>query len=167
MKIVTIIILYLIFSKTLFSQQIKVTRDIGAWGGVTIEKEISRGFKINLDQQLRFYTNATKFDDYIIDLGGKHTMNKNFKLGANLRYTYNAKRWKNSENNYRYNLDLKFKSNLTRKLKLHYRLRYQQEYVNLFTEYHSTNIHYSGVRNKLLIQYKANKKNEFYFIRIR
>ena len=66
MKRASIIILYLVFSKTLVSQQVKVTRDIGFWGGVNIEKAISKEFKINLEQQLRLYTNATKFDDYII-----------------------------------------------------------------------------------------------------
>ena len=163
MRRASIIILYLIFCKTMLSQQVKVTRDIGAWGGVNIEKTISKEFKINLEQQLRLHTNATKFDDYIIDFGGKYTLNKNFKLGANLRYTYNAKRLQDSENNYRYNLDLKFKSKLITDLKLHYRLRYQHEYVNLFSEYQPTNNNYSGVRNKVLIQYAANKQNEVFF----
>lgn len=73
MKRASILILYLIFSKTLLSLQMKVTRDIDFWGGVSVEKRISKEFKIHLEQQLRFYTNASKFDDSIIDLGGIYT----------------------------------------------------------------------------------------------
>jgi len=163
MKRVSIILLYLIFSKTLLSQQVKVTRDVGFWGGVNIEKTISKEFKINLEQQVRLYTNATKFDEYIIDFGGKYTINKKFKLGADLRYSYDAKRWEDPENNFRYNLDLKFKQKLISKFKMYYRLRYQHEYNNLLSEDLSSNLSKSGIRNKVKIQYAANKKNELYF----
>jgi len=162
MKKASIIILSLILSNTLFSQQINVTRDSGFWGGINIEKKICKDFEINLEQQLRYYSNATKFDDYIIDFGSKYRMNENFKLGANFRYTYNAKRWKETENNYRYNFDLHYKGNITKKLKLYYRLRYQQEYVNLFSELQSTNIHYSAIRNKIKVQYRLSKMNKLY-----
>lgn len=162
MKKVNIIVLLLIFSNTLFSQQIKVVRDIGLWGGINIKKELSEDFEINLEQQIRIYTNVSEFDDYIVDLGGKYKMNKNFKLGTNLRYTYNAKKWKDAENNYRYNLDLNYNGKLTTKLKLHYRFRYQQEFVNLLSEFNTTNINYSDVRNKIQIELKVNTKNEIY-----
>ena len=157
-----IIILYLLLSSSLFSQQIKVMRDFGVWGGINIEKKLCTNFEINLEQQLRYYSNATKFDDYIIDFGSKYRMNENFKLGANFRYTYNARRWKETENNYRYNFDLHYKGNISKKIKLYYRLRYQQEFVNLFSEYQSTNIHYSAIRNKIKVQYSVSKMNKLY-----
>jgi len=162
MKRAAIIILYLLLSSNLFSQQIKIVRDFGVWGGVNIEKELSKDFEINLEQQLRYYTNATKFDDYIIDFGGRYKMNKNFKLGANLRYTYNAKKWKKTENNYRYNLDLNYKAKISTKLKLYYRLRYQQEFINFSLESRTTNIYYSEIRNKIKIKYNLHKKNKLY-----
>ncbi|MBE9466692.1 MAG: hypothetical protein IMY72_00025 [Bacteroidetes bacterium] len=49
MKKVIIIISLLIISNTLFSQQIKVVKDIGLWGGVNIEKELTNVFEINLE----------------------------------------------------------------------------------------------------------------------
>jgi hypothetical protein len=162
MKKTIIIVFCLLLSKTHFSQQIKVTNDIGAWATANIKKKIAKNFVINLEQQLRFYENAVKFDDYIIDFGGKYKMNKNFKLGVNLRYTYNAKRSAESDNNYRYNLDLNYKGNVSKKLNFSYRLRYQQEFVNLLSEYKKTNVHYSGVRNKVKIKYDINKKNRIY-----
>lgn len=162
MKKSIIILFHFLLINNLIAQQIKATRDLGVWGMINIEKKLSKEFEISLDQQLRYYSNATKIDDYIIGVGGKYKMNKNFKLGANLRYTYNAKRWKEAENNYRYNLDLKYKAALSRKIRLYYRLRYQQEFVNLFSEYPTKNIHYSGLRNKIKIRYTLNKKNRLY-----
>lgn len=125
MKKLIVILLYLLFSINLFSQQIKVVRDFGFRGGITIEKDLCESFEFNIEQQIRLFSNATKFDDYIIDFGGKYKLNKNFKLGSNLRYTYNRKRTKDAENNYRYNFDLLYKSKFLPKLNLTYRLRYQ------------------------------------------
>ena len=162
MKKAIVIIFHLLLSNSFFSQQIMVTRDFGIWGGVNIEKKLSKEIEINLGQQLRYYSDATSFDDYIIDFGGKYKMNKNFKLGANLRFTHDAKRWKEAENNYRYNLDLNYKANISKKIKLYYRLRYQETYVDLFSEYQTTNIHYSGFRNKIKIKYNLNKRNKLF-----
>lgn len=157
------IIILLFFSFSLFSQEVKVTRDLGAWGGVDIEKKLHKDFEINLEQQVRFYSDVTRFDDYIADLGGKYRINKNFKLGANLRYTYNAKRKKENENDFRYNLDLLYKGRISDKFTFYYRLRYQQEFVNLFSEYQKTNYRYSAIRNRVKIQYKLDKINDLFF----
>ncbi|MFW6327699.1 MAG: DUF2490 domain-containing protein [Bacteroidota bacterium] len=162
MKKYIVILLFLIFTDALYSQQVKVTNDFGFWSGINIEKKLPNGFKINFEQQVRLYSNARELDDYIVDFGGKYMINKNFRLRINLRYIYDQKRWKDAENNYRYYLDLLYKGKLTTKLRLHYRLRYQHEYVNLFTEYHSKKIHYSGIRNKIKAQLKLNEQNNIY-----
>lgn len=162
MKKNTILIsLFLFLTNILFSQEVKVVRDFGAWIGFNVEKEMSKKIEVNLEQQVRYYKNATKFDDYIVDLGVKYKMNKNFKLGTNFRYSYNAKRWKDAENDYRYNLDLLYSGKIFSKFNFYYRLRYQHEYVNFF-EKPSSNIHYSGIRNKLKLRYTVNKKNKLY-----
>lgn len=162
MKRLIFIILCLLFSINLFSQQIKVVRDFGVRGGVTIEKDLCKSFEFNIEQQLRLFSNATKFDDYIIDFGGKYKLNKNFKLGSNLRYTYNQNRTKDAENNYRYNFDLLYKNKFLLKLYLTYRLRYQHEYVNLSFRDHSENIKYSGIRNKVEVQYSVTHQHEIF-----
>jgi hypothetical protein len=162
MKKTLIIIFYLLIPNFIFSQQIKVTRDFGSWAVVNIQKKLSKDFEINLEQQLRFYTNSTKIDDYIIDFGSKYKINKNFKLGANFRYTYNKKRWKETENNYRYNLDLHYKGKVSTKLKLYHRLRYQKNITDVFSVT-QTNVNLSKIRNKLKIGYKINKNNMLYF----
>ncbi len=162
MKKANITLLLLIFCNTLFSQQIKVVRDIGFWGGINLEKELSDDIEINFEQQIRMYNNVSKVDDYFFDLGAKYKINKNFGLGANVRFTHNEKRWREADNEYRYNLDLRYKGKLASKLKLHYRIRYQQEFVDLLFKYKTTKNYHSSVRNKIELEYKANEKNEFY-----
>ncbi|MGB0850541.1 MAG: DUF2490 domain-containing protein [Bacteroidia bacterium] len=162
MKKIPLLIFFTSISFSLFSQQLKVTRDFGIWGGFNIEKELPLGFKINLENQLRTYTNSSEIDDYLIDLGSKYTINKNFKLGANLRYTYNARRWNDNEHNYRYNLDLHYRAKLSPKLKLYYRVRYQRKFVNYFHLPQPSNIHFSKVRNKVKLRYTLNEKHRLY-----
>jgi len=162
MKRFCIIIFGVMASIQLFSQEVKVVNDIGFWGGLNIEKEIVKDFKINIEQQIRLYTNITEFDDYLIDFGGLYRVNKNFKLGGNIRYTYNAKRWKENEHHFRYNLDLKYRGRLSYRWRVLYRLRYQYEYAGLLVDDVSLKVHYSNIRNKLLFEYDLNKNNDVY-----
>ena len=104
MKKFCIIIFGVMASIQLFSQEVKVVNDIGFWGGINIEKKIRKDFKINVEQKVRLYTNITELDDYLIDFGVLYRVNKNFKLGGNIRYTYDAKRWKENEHHFRYHL---------------------------------------------------------------
>ncbi|MGK0280447.1 MAG: hypothetical protein ACI9RU_003230 [Litorivivens sp.] len=162
MKKSFLLIIFFIVSNTMISQQLKVTRDIGAWAGVSVEKKLFKDFEIRLDQQLRLYTNATELDDYFIDLGGKYKINKNFKLGANFRFTYDQKRRKASERNYRYNFDINYRIAVVKKLAVSYRLRYQREYVNLLSEDQSTSGYSAAIRNRLKLKYELNKNHRIY-----
>lgn len=90
-------------------------------------------------------------------------MNKNFKLGTNLRYTYNSKLWKETENNYRYNLDVLYRGSISDRLVFYYRLRFEHEYVNLFSEQQTTNEDYSTVRNRVKVKYEIHKIHKGYF----
>lgn len=155
--------LVLLFPIVALCQQTKVTQDFGSWLGIDIEKKISKNFKISVDQQIRFYTNLSEFDDYLIDLGGNYKINKNFKLAAMIRYTYNAKRFDDVEFNYRYNFDLKFKGALTKKLTLHNRLRYQREHTNIFSSNEPLIFPFSAIRNMVELKYKVNKKHQLLF----
>ena len=164
-----LILFFVILTSNLYAQQIKVTSDFGVWIGVEYEKKIFKSFDLSLAQQIRTFKNSSVLDDYLCDIGLKYPINNKFNLGTNIRYTHNNKRVKEKENNFRYNLDIGYKKELTRKIKIHYRLRYQKEYIN-----HYRNVYYrltgisnqkmysSGIRNKLKITFKQNKKNKFY-----
>ena len=152
--------------RPLFSQQIKVTRDFGVWLGVDFKKELSRSFDLSLMQQIRTFKDATELDDYLFDLGLKHSINKEFEIGGNLRYTYNQKRVSYRENNFRYNLDISFKKKVVPRLSLRYRLCYQKEYVNLLSEFYNPapqDIYSIHIRNKAKLTLRVNKKNRLFF----
>jgi len=160
-----LILVLMMLTNTLFSQEIKVTRDIGLWIGLDFKKKIFKGFDLSLMQQIRTYKNVTELDDYLFDLGLKHPINKQFAIGTNLRYIYNKRRVKERENNFRYNLDIEFKKKIKSGLNFRYRLRYQKEYVNLFSGFFAAapqNIYSSSVRNKVKLMFKYNKTNRFF-----
>jgi len=164
-----LIFFFAILTSHLYAQQIKVTTDFGFWIGVKYEKKIFKSFDLDLEQQIRTFKNSSVLDDYLFDIGLKYPINKEFNLATNIRYTYNNKRVQENENNFRYNLDFGYKKELTQKSKIYYRLRYQKEYINHYrniyyrlTGISSQNIYSSGVRNKLKITFKQNKKNKFY-----
>jgi len=164
-----LILIFVILTSNLYAQQIKVTKDFGVWIGVKYEKKIFKSFDLYLGQQIRTFKNSSELDDYLFDIGIKYPINKEFNLGTNIRYTYNNKRVKENENNFRYNLDIGYKNEFTQKIKIYYRLRYQKEYINHFRNIYyrlagisSQKIYSSGVRNKLKITFKHNKKNKFY-----
>jgi len=163
MKKLAITLSFFLTLHAIFAQQLKVVQDFGVWTVIDIEKDFGKNFRLNLEQQLRLHTNATKLDDYIIDAGVKYKLNKNFSLGANLRYTYDNKRWRSPENDYRYNLDLIYKGKLTDKLSIGYRLRHQHEYVDIFQANSQHKRNFYGIRNRVQMKYKLDKKNEMFF----
>ncbi|MGY5351562.1 DUF2490 domain-containing protein [Wenyingzhuangia sp. IMCC45533] len=147
----------------IFSQQVVVTEDFGAWIGANFEKEVLKDFDLSINPQIRLQTNASEVDSYLLNLGGKYKINKHFKLGAAVRYTHNRRRVKAAEDNFRYNLDLGFAGKIIKKLKFSYRLRYQHEYLDFFKDLNANHVNFFEIRNKIRLKYKLNKNNSPYF----
>ncbi|MCL3782542.1 DUF2490 domain-containing protein [Prolixibacteraceae bacterium JC049] len=162
MKHLTLLSFLCLFPFFLFAQEKKVTKDMGVWLGVNIEKELSSTVDIALKQQLRLYNDVSEVDDYIFDLGGKYKLNKNFKLGANVRYICNFRMEKDAEHNFRYNLDLNYGAKLSSRFKLGARVRYQQEFENYFTEYSKRKKNSKAVRGRLKLRYRYNDNHKWY-----
>jgi len=139
-----------------------VTRDIGLWGELCLEKEILNDTKLSLQQQLRLYNNIAKVDDYFLDFGISHKIDKHFKIGVNARCIYNIKRNESVETNFRYNLDFKYKFKLGRSVLFKCRLRYQKEFVNAYANDPSQNIYSSEIRNRIKIVLNKNWQHRFY-----
>ena len=146
----------------LHAQEIRVVQDLGLWSGLNVKSKITDNLTINLEQQVRFYTNISEFDDYLAEIGAKYKISKQFKLGGQFRYTYNARRWKDTEHNGRYSLQIEYGTRLSDHLKLSYRLRYQQEFINLLSHYDPSNIRFSELRNKVKVRYDLNEKNRLH-----
>jgi len=161
MKRLLLNILFLTFWVNLSAQEIKKTRDVGLWMGASIEYKFKDDYLLTFSQDLRLFESLREIDKYITDIGLEYKINKNFKLGGNVRYFLNKRSDKTISQDWRYNLDLKFKGKLSTKFKVKYRLRFQSNYKDLPA------VIYEGVksnlRNKIAINYDVNEYNLVYF----
>ena len=155
----------LLFFNIIYAQELIVTRDIGVWGGIVIKKEIFNHVKIDLEQQLRTSKNATRIYQCHSDVGLKYSIDKQFGLGANIRYFYKATPHSDPKVNLRYSLNINYKRKLLRRLHLYYRLTYQKTFINIRRHYayNPQKISRSNVRNKIKLKVKYGKIHEFYF----
>ena len=87
------------------------------------------------------------------DLGAEYRINKQFKLGAQIRYSYDRKKELDLTHDLRYSVDFKYRLKITKELKLDYRLRYQNKYIDLFefVDEHKQKAH---LRHRLELGYK-------------
>lgn len=162
LKLVFIVVSLALVGLKSIAQESKVTSDLGLWTEIKLEKEFLKDFKFALSQHLRLHENITGFDNYIAEAGLLYTINKNFELGANGRYTRNKKYNGLLENNYRYDFDFRFEAKLSQRLKLFNRLRYQKEFYGSGVFYEEINYYETAFRNKLKIRWNLNDIHRFY-----
>lgn len=159
-----LVLILMLVSSSIYAQQLKSQQDFGIWVGLMVKKELPENFEISLEQQLRTSFNSTRIDDYWVELGTNYTINKNFRLNGNLRYIYDVKRTKETENSLRYNLDLEFRTKIKKKYKISYRARYQERFIDLLRQPRATvAARESAVRNKIKLVFKYKKVHDFYF----
>lgn len=143
------------------AQEIKKTQDLGLWVGFEFKYDIHEKFRLSLLQDLRLQESISEFDKYISDLGVDYRINKHFKLAGNVRYFLNRKKDKTISQNYRYNLDLKYKTSWFSEFRVKYRLRFQSNYEELFAVV-DEGVE-SNLRNELTLQYRLNEQHQLYF----
>jgi long-subunit fatty acid transport protein len=153
--------LLLLISNSVWCQEIKKTRDIGLWAGIGANFDLNKKWNAFLNQEVRSFDNGIKLQKSISDIGVTYQINKQFKLGAGLRYSYDRKKDYTFTNDIRYNVDFKFKYKLIKHLSLRYRLRFQHNYINLFT-FTPDIEEKSNLRNRIRLQYTL-KQHAIYF----
>ena len=152
----------LIAHLTGWCQEVVVTRDAGMWLGVKVEKRVATGWKINLEHQLRTYENGMGLDDALLNLGANYKIDKQFKVAADIRYTFNARRTKDAVNEYRYNIDFHWRRDLGDHASIRYRLRHQKEQANVFEEWGQTNDHETKFRHRIKFIHQVTKNKHPY-----
>lgn len=159
-KLLTFIcLLFSLVGMNSFAQDIKKTRDMGFWVSSTIEVNLTKRYKLSFSQDLRLFENSKKLEKYISDLGIDYKINKEFSLGANGRFFLNRKNDNTLSQDYRYNLDFKFKKKFKKKFKFKYRLRFQSTYEEPFGLGMNKGGLKSNLRNYIGVDYKLNKIN--------
>ncbi len=155
-----ILIACLFSTLSVSAQEIKKTQDAGLWIGVSAVHDFNERYEFTASQDLRLFESLTQLDKLITDFGLVYEIDKNFKLGGNLRYSLNKKNDGDFSHDFRYNLDLRFKSKLSKRVKFKYRLRFQSTYQNFFLK--ENDGLKSNFRNRIRLDYKLNKKHTFY-----
>lgn len=141
-----------------FGQEIVKTQDLGGWFKLELEKELKKDYTLSFSQEFRLHESFTEMDKYISEVGLSYKINRNFKLQGNVRYALNQTKNKNIAQDFRYNIDLRYKWKINEVLNFKYRLSFQTRYRNLFTHnYKGTK---SDFRHKIYLEYKVNKTHE-------
>lgn len=110
----------------LLAQETKVVSDLHLWTGVQLEKTFAKDWTVSLGEEFRFKHDISEINNYFTELGIRYTINKNFALQGNYRFTRDRKQDQSYENLSRYNFDLRYKGKLDF-MTIKYRLRYQKE----------------------------------------
>jgi len=156
-----LLILLVFFNTYARSQTIETKQDFGTWLGFRLEKDLPKKFDISLEQQVRTWRNTTRIDQYLVDAGVKYSINKNFALNGNVRYIHDTNKFKNPENNFRYNLGIQLKFKVAKKLNLSFSNKYQQKFIYNVKSLNAERV--STLRHKIKLQLKYKKKHKFYF----
>lgn len=159
---VALVIFSLCTSVSVHSQEQKPVRDIAMWTEVKLKKDIFRDLQFSVGQHFRFNKNISNFEDYIADAELKYSINKNFSIGSNGRYTRNKHYNQNIENNYRYDLNFEYDAKIRHNLKFYYRLKYKKEYYrsSVFNEY--LNYKEISYRNRVKLGLAFNENHRLY-----
>lgn len=149
----SLVVLLFFVQFSTFSQEIKTVRDIGTWVGFSCQKKFNKKYILSLNQELRLNQNSKKLDNLFLETDLRYKANKSVYLSSELRQSYNISNIGRKEHNTRYSLDVTFVKKLSKRLEIDYRLRYQNQFINLIVNnyYRGNEISY---RNKVAGAYK-------------
>ncbi|GAB3701971.1 hypothetical protein GCM10027592_30830 [Spirosoma flavus] len=109
------------------------TGTLGLWTGASAEVKLTKAFSIQGTSQLRFSNNMTVTSAYLGELGLSYNITKHWQLTGYYRYVGRRKFDKHIDEYYyrpyhRFYGELTFDQKLNKRIKLDYRLRYQNQF---------------------------------------
>lgn len=136
----------LVLLSSLFSSVAIAQTGLSMWNGIAIEKELSKKFEFQMEEEIRLVDNVSRINSLLTELGFKYKPNKYYRLGLSYRLTYQPENGSlgnriTLSNEARYKID---------DIALTYRLNLQQDFSN------KNPIEYK-IRNRLGLDYKINK----------
>lgn len=158
LKIIPLVFCWMSFQA--WSQEAKTVRDMGIWTNVGVQYGFTKKWQVGFSEEARFFDNASKLSRLISEADMQYKIDKHFKLGGGVRYAYARKKDYTFTNDIRYHLDFNYKLKLGEKFELRYRLRFQNNYIDLFG-YYDESRRKAHVRNRVELQYE-HQKNTFY-----
>jgi len=142
-----IVVILLIFNTKIFTQ----TKDFQIWSTAGIEKKINKNISVSLEEEARFYNNASFLKKYFTDIGIDYEFLRFFDASVNYRFITNRDYDSNFKNQKRYYFDLSIKQSYS-SFRFSFRTRYQiQQENSIQKEMGELDEKYS--RNKISIEY--------------
>jgi hypothetical protein len=156
-------VIYLLFACiSVFAQEQKVVRDLTLWTEIKLTKSIVRDLQFSVSQHFRFNHNISGFEDYIAEAELEYSINKNFSIGTNGRFTKNEHYDQTIDNEYRYDLYFGYDTKILPKVKIFYRLKYQRGFYGsgVFNDY--LNYNETTYRNRLKLGWEVHDHHRLY-----
>ncbi|MGA0555097.1 DUF2490 domain-containing protein [Larkinella sp. VNQ87] len=136
---------------------------LGLWSGISLEKKFSKTFSMQVNTQLRFSENVSVTRAFLGELGLSYKPTKSWEISGFYRYT-GRRKWNNETDDYyfrpyhRFYGQISYDRKLWRKLKLDYRLRYQNQFKDDTEGLVAAG---SYLRNKLELSYAVGRFTPF------
>lgn len=143
-----LIFLFLIFITTKVYSQIS---DFQSWNSVAVEKEFNFGLTATITEEFRFEENMSKIDKYFTDAGLEYKITKFMDIGAAYRLVRDYKNSGDKIWKHRFDVNCMFDFKVKR-LKFDYRIQYQNDNENLFSEDVSA-ISENNIRNRMRVKF--------------
>jgi len=150
---VVLFILSLFWFSTLRAQELKTVRDVGVWAHVGEDFRLNKKWKFTADQGIRTFNETSKIAKLLADFEAQYKINKRFKLGGAIRYSYDRKRDLTFRHDFRYNLDFYYRQPVIQNFGIQLRLRQQQGF-SLIDEFRKNFAVKTHTRYRLRFFYK-------------
>ncbi len=158
LKYKILIVLGLLLNTGIYSQETSVARDFELWNSFSLTKKICKKIDLNLEEEFRFYKNASQLDVLFTELSIEYKINKHFDLGVEYRFYRNTK----NDGSHEFQKRIRGEITYNHKIKwfrLSYRLSFQDKDENLWLNEETSGESIYNLRNKLSVRYdiKNNK----------
>jgi hypothetical protein len=131
--------------------------DAGIWLKATVRKKYSSRFSNEFAVSGRFSANMMETETFYLQPSAEYKLNRYFKIGAGLRYGSKRESDPEFSHRYRFFCSLTSGKKFYRRIKLQYRLMFQQQYHDIGRSENALNAE-QYIRNKLEISVNTDKK---------
>jgi len=151
-----------IFNNNAIAQQLTKVRDVGLWIGLKVKYQFKKDFELSVAQDLRLFESLTQVSKANSEIGFKYTINKNFSIGTDARYSHDRKKDNSYGQDFRMNYDFMVKFKVANKLKLKFRIRYQHLHENLLNlKKYKRDARVNNFRSRIGLDYSIKKHQPF------
>lgn len=127
-----LISLLVLFVMVCGSKAVGQVNDAGLWLSVSLEKKLTPGFSLHLDDELRLNENITEAGTHFTEFGGEYTILKGLSAGIYYRFTQKRRVDDSYSKRHRYYAELSYRRKI-HKISFTLRERFQTQYADMYS----------------------------------